>query len=262
MSGRCDARPELPDQRRSLEIRLPALPCRGGEGLAERLFTPLGWSVAATAIPLDPAVPAWGDSRYVDLRLTGVLRLADALNHLYVLLPVLDDAKHYWVSSEEVDKLIRAGEGWLGEHPDRELITARYLLHQRTLVRTAVGRLAEIDDTEPEALDNAVPGDAGPQALENVVPGDAEQPRRPVRPVRLVDSRHEAVIGVLRAAGAAGSSTLAAARGRCCGRSPPTRPSARSSERTSHPGHWSSRPGGWNACQTGSGTGSGWCSRR
>ena len=66
-------------------------------------------------MPLEPA--SWGDSAYVDLRLTGTVRLADALNHLYVLLPVLDDAKHYWVSTDEVDKLIRAGAGWLAGHP-------------------------------------------------------------------------------------------------------------------------------------------------
>jgi SAM-dependent methyltransferase len=164
MTGRCDARPGLADRRLPLDIHIPALACRGGAAVAERLFAPLGWSVRATPIPLDPTVPAWGESRYVDLELTGRLRLADALHHLYVLLPVLDDAKHYWVSTDEVDKLVRAGHGWLHAHPERELITQRYLAHQRSLVLTAVGRLAEIDDTEPEALDNAVPDDGEPPA--------------------------------------------------------------------------------------------------
>lgn len=132
-------------------------------------------------------MPRWGDSRYVELRLTGELRLADALNHLYVLLPVLDDAKHYWVSPDEVDKLVRAGEGWLRSHPDRELITRRYLSHRRALVATAVGRLAEVDDAEPEALDNAVPDDEA-----------AEVPPRPP----LVEQRMAAVVAALRAAGA------------------------------------------------------------
>ncbi len=68
-------------------------------------------------VPLDPQVPHWGDSHFLDLRLHGAVRLADALNHLYVLLPVLDDAKHYWVTTDEVDKLVRAGAGWLHTHP-------------------------------------------------------------------------------------------------------------------------------------------------
>ena len=128
LTGRCDARPELAAERIPLTIRVPALRCRGGETLAHRVFAPLGWSLDARSQPLRPA--EWGDSPYLDLRLTGELRLADALNHLYVLLPVLDDAKHYWVSTEEVDKLIRAGGDWLAGHPEKELITRRYLSHQ------------------------------------------------------------------------------------------------------------------------------------
>ncbi|MGQ0777256.1 MAG: 3' terminal RNA ribose 2'-O-methyltransferase Hen1 [Pseudonocardiales bacterium] len=188
MAGRCDARPELAGRELPLEIHLPSLPCHGGAEMAQRVFAPLGWTVHAAPIPLDPQIPRWGDSRYVDLRLTGTTRLADALNHLYVLLPVLDNAKHYWVSTDEVDKLIRAGTGWLHAHPDRDLITARYLAHQRELVRTAVGRLAEVDDTDPEALDNAVPTDDS----------GGESQRR----VRLAELRQGAVVAALRAAGA------------------------------------------------------------
>jgi 3' terminal RNA ribose 2'-O-methyltransferase Hen1 len=120
--------------------------------------------------------------------LKGELRLAEALNHLYVLLPVLDDAKHYWVSPEEVEKLIRAGAGWLADHPDRELITRRYLSHRAALVRTAVARLAEVDDTEPEQIDNAT--------------DSAEVGDEPDRPVPLAHQRQGAVLAVLRAAGA------------------------------------------------------------
>ena len=85
------------------------------------------------------------------LTLTGRTRLADALNQLYVLLPVLDDAKHYWMAPDEVDKLIRAGEGWLGAHPDRAAITRRYLANRRALVRAALGRLADAEDA-PDAV--------------------------------------------------------------------------------------------------------------
>ena len=161
LTGRCDARPDLAASPIPLTIRVPALRCRGardGAALAHRAFTPLGWSVDAQRQPLQPA--EWGDSPYLDLRLTGELRLADALNHLYVLLPVLDDAKHYWVSTEEVDKLIRAGGDWLAGHPEKELITRRYLSHQQRLARSALARLAEADETAPEELDNAVPQEA------------------------------------------------------------------------------------------------------
>lgn len=187
MTGRCTARPDLAAGAVPLEINVPALPCRGGPALAEKLFTPMGWTVTATAVPADPEVPGWGDSRYVELRLTGVVRLADALHHLYVMLPVLDDSKHYWVGTDEVEKLIRAGAGWLSVHPERELIMARYLAHRRELVTSAVGRLAEIDDLDSDVLDNAVP---------------AESDDAPQRLPTQVEHRHAAVLAGLHSAGA------------------------------------------------------------
>ena len=157
LTGRCDARPELASSPIPLEIRYP--PCAAAAART--------WRTASSSRSAGPrqrkASPSsrteWGASPYLDLRLTGEVRLADALNHLYVLLPVLDDAKHYWVSTEEVDKLIRAGGDWLAGHPHKQLITTRYLSHRRALTRSALARLAEADDTEPEALDNAVTED-------------------------------------------------------------------------------------------------------
>ena len=100
-----------------LEIAVPALRCRGGAELAERLFEPLGWTVEATPCRWTRRFPSGATQPLRRLALTGELRLADALNQLYVLLPVLDDAKHYWVAPDEVDKLLRAGEGWLADAP-------------------------------------------------------------------------------------------------------------------------------------------------
>jgi len=184
LTGRCDARPALAAEPIPLELHVPALRCRGGGALAQRVFAPLGWAVEAHSHPLTPR--EWGDSPYLGLRLTGELRLADALNHLYVLLPVLDDAKHYWVSTEEVDKLIRAGGDWLAGHPEKELITRRYLSHQKRLTRSALARLAEADDAEPEDLDNAVPEEAA-----------EETPDKP-----LAVQRREAILAVLHERGA------------------------------------------------------------
>lgn len=152
-SGRCDSRQQLADSPIPLEIRIPVLPCRGGAEIARRVFEPLGWTVTAVPIPLDESVAAWGDSRYLRLELTGVLRLADALNQLHVLLPVLDESKHYWQGPDEVDKLLRSGDGWLANHPDATLITRRYLGRRSALTRTALARLAELGDELEEALE-------------------------------------------------------------------------------------------------------------
>lgn len=190
----CTARPELPDAPRPLRIEVPALPARGGADLVRRLFEPLGWTVTAEPVPLDTEFPDWGDSRYIRLTLEAQeLTLAEALRHLYVLLPVLDDAKHYWVSPDEVDKLLRVGDGWLAGHPERELITRRYLSHRWSLTRQAkerleLVRLAEADDSEVEDLDNAV---------------EPEAEEEEERPTPLAVQRREAILGVLRASGAA-----------------------------------------------------------
>ncbi|WP_240643900.1 3' terminal RNA ribose 2'-O-methyltransferase Hen1 [Antribacter gilvus] len=193
LAGTCTARPELAATAIPLEVRVPALPAQG-DAVVRMLFEPLGWSVSTESVPLDPTVPAWGDSRYLDVTLTGELRLADALNHLYVLLPVLDGSKHYWVSTDEVDKLVRAGEGWLGTHPEKAFIARRYLAHQRELTRSALARLAEVDDAVPEALDNALE----PGAIEV----EATAPEMPDRPIPLHELRRGAVLAALRASGA------------------------------------------------------------
>ncbi|MFE9999967.1 3' terminal RNA ribose 2'-O-methyltransferase Hen1 [Streptomyces avermitilis] len=193
MKGTCAARPDLPARPLPLRIEVPALPARGGPDIVRALFEPLGWTVTAQPVALDTAFPEWGDSRYVGLVLESAeLTLAEALRHLYVLLPVLDDAKHYWVASDEVDKLLRAGEGWLPDHPEHKLITSRYLARRWSLTRQAMERLelvrlAEADDSEVEEIDNAVDESA-----------DTEE-----KPVPLAVRRRDAIIAALQASGAA-----------------------------------------------------------
>ncbi|GGY69705.1 hypothetical protein GCM10010300_11110 [Streptomyces olivaceoviridis] len=189
----CDARPERAAAPLPLRVEVPALPARGGAGLVHRLFAPLGWTVTADPVPLDTAFPEWGDSRYVRLVLeSDRLTLAEALRHLYVLLPVLDDAKHYWVSADEVDKLLRAGEGWLAGHPEQQLITSRYLSRRWSLTRQArerleLVRLAEADDSEVEDIDNAV----------------AEETEAEEKPTPLAEQRRAAILTALHASDAA-----------------------------------------------------------
>jgi 3' terminal RNA ribose 2'-O-methyltransferase Hen1 len=145
MAGTCAARPDLLGVPLPLEIHVPAVPDEGDTALVARLFEPLGWQVAVGVGPLDPAVPAWGDSTYADVRLTGTFTVADALRHLYVLLPALDGGKHYWVGPDEVDKLVRSAGEWLGGHPERDWILRRSLAHRREYVADAVERLGVVE---------------------------------------------------------------------------------------------------------------------
>lgn len=143
LNGASRERPELAQTAIPLIAQLTALPCRGGEALLRRLFEPLGYIITAERYPLDPIFTVWGESAYFTVTLEAVTRLQELLAHLYVLIPVLDDDKHYYVDKEEVEKLLRHGEGWLKTHPERDLITRRYLRHQKSLTRAALDRLTE-----------------------------------------------------------------------------------------------------------------------
>ncbi len=185
LGGRSRERQELADAPIPLEARLPAVPARGAERLVRALFEPLGYEVEITRHPLAADLPAWGASPYHDLTLRTVTRLGDLLRHLTVLIPVLDDDKHYWVGSDEVDKLLDRGEGWLEGHPLRDLIVQRYLRHQRSLAREALTRLSD-GDPPPAAADDE--GRSGEARLE--------------APLSLDELRREAVLAALHRLGA------------------------------------------------------------
>lgn len=155
LGGRCNDRPELVETILPLQAKIAALPCRGGEGMLRRLFEPLGYEVTATSQLLDEVFPEWGPSDYFTVTLTAECTLKDLLAHLYVLVPVLDDEKHYWITKDEVDKLLRHGGDWLGAHPERELIVRRYLKYQRSLADEALARLVEDEQVDPDVAEEA-----------------------------------------------------------------------------------------------------------
>ncbi|HTV49370.1 MAG TPA: 3' terminal RNA ribose 2'-O-methyltransferase Hen1 [Phycisphaerae bacterium] len=152
LGGRSKDRAELVEQILPLTVRIATLPCRGGETFLRKLFDPLGYTISTEAHALDPMFPTWGNSRYYTVTMQAQKRLQDLLSHLYVLIPVLDDDKHYWVGQDEVEKLLRHGEGWLGSHPEREQIVSRYLKRQKNLTRQALDQLLEEDQTDPDSV--------------------------------------------------------------------------------------------------------------
>jgi 3' terminal RNA ribose 2'-O-methyltransferase Hen1 len=188
LSGRCRDKPELADLPLPLAARVGVLRCRGGEDFARRLFEPLGYQVQPTRLPLDERFAEWGESPYFSVELTAAAKLVDLLSHLYVLIPVLDDSKHYWIGTDEVEKLLRHGEHWLATHPEREAIAFRYLRYRGALAREALARLPT-DETQPDADEDEIEDKNAPEE-------PAEQP------LRLNEQRLEAVIAALKACGA------------------------------------------------------------
>jgi 3' terminal RNA ribose 2'-O-methyltransferase Hen1 len=199
MGGRSKHRQELAETPIPVEARVVPLPARGGGApLVERLFRPLGYDVVSASVEMDPAHLEWGDSPYLEMQLTGRARVADLLNHLFVLIPVLDNSKHYFIGEDEVAKLLRKGEGWLDQHPERELIVSRYLKGFKSLVRAAHCGLDETVETEE--AEESLARDAAEEALE--------------KPIRLNDQRMARVTEVLKGLGAASIVDLGCGEGR------------------------------------------------
>lgn len=157
LAGKSRYRPELAATPIPLEAKIAVLPSRGGEAFLRSLFEPLGYEVTLVPLPLDDQFPEWGASAYFSVTLRGVQTIQQLLQHLYVLIPVMDDNKHYWVGDDEVEKLLRHAGTWLGDHPQKERIANRYLKHRRSLVRDALSRLVAEEEVEATEAESTLP---------------------------------------------------------------------------------------------------------
>ncbi|MDQ3101181.1 MAG: 3' terminal RNA ribose 2'-O-methyltransferase Hen1 [Bacteroidota bacterium] len=148
LNGRCKDKPELVEQALPFEVTLDVLGApKGGELLIRKFFEPLGYSVELERLPLSARFPEWGDSRYFRFKAAITAPLQAVLSHFYVLIPALDSNKHYYIGEQEIEILLKKGEGWLKGHPEREQITRRYLRDLKGLTRRAIEQLS-IGETE------------------------------------------------------------------------------------------------------------------
>jgi 3' terminal RNA ribose 2'-O-methyltransferase Hen1 len=186
LKGDCREMPELAGTKMPLHVKIAVLPSRGGEAILHRLFEPLGYQVSAQRHALDEQFPDWGESPYYTVELTRETLLSELLTHLYVLVPVLDNQKHYFIGREEVEKLLRRGKGWLKDHPERTMIARRYLKYRSSLAREALTRLEENEppDTEDTTFER--------KELEETLESSAN----------LNEERLGSVLAVLKSAGA------------------------------------------------------------
>ncbi len=184
LNGVCKEKPELAQSAIPLQIQLEGVPCN--EEFARNLFEPLGYEVQVEKFALDEKSPDWGEAPFVRLQLAVTKKLSEMLSHLYVLLPVLDGDKHYYIGDQEVEKLLHRGAGWLENHPAQNLIVSRYLKRQKRLVFAALEKLAPEVEAETDL-------DAQEEKIEAVVAEKA---------VPLHQTRIDAVLEVLKSSGA------------------------------------------------------------
>ena len=102
LGERTTTRPDLVAADLPFSATIGPVRVRGGLGVINRLFDPLGYDVTA-----DPVVTTDGSPSHMwMLTIAATIQLQTLLSHLYVLVPVLDDDKHYWVSEDEIETLL------------------------------------------------------------------------------------------------------------------------------------------------------------
>lgn len=150
MNGRCDARLELAGKKLSLSATVHSLRVGEDRSFVEDVFSPLGYEVSYGVKELDCRFPGWGDSPYIDLTIKGRVRLSELLRHLYVLIPVFDGQKHYYMNRDEIDKILLHGKGWLDDHPERDRIIRRYFGQAKSYAREVIIRLDGREEVLPD----------------------------------------------------------------------------------------------------------------
>ena len=201
MNGSCKEHPEFIDMPLALTAKISVLPApRGGELLIKRLFEPLGYTVEAERHLLDTQFSEWGYGKYFTLTLKNTLSLKELLSHLYVLIPVLDNEKHYFITQNEVEKLLQKGKGWLEQHPEREIIVSRYLINLKSLVRSAFEVLQAVEDGIIPDTDNEAEQDELTKIEDTAA---AHTQLQKVKKERLHDIRLKLVTEKLKQSGAA-----------------------------------------------------------
>lgn len=137
--------------------------------MLNRLFEPLGYEVFIELS--DQKAPAdikdKGSAQMITLK--GKTSLQTGLRQLFVLIPVLDDYKHYYIDEKEVEKINRYGEGWLENHPERSYILEKALRFKAVY--------QQFEQTERKTKDSA----------------------QPVKPVRLNEQRYETIVSYVNA---------------------------------------------------------------
>ena len=195
LNGACKEHPELVDTPMPLVANIPGLPSRQGTQFIRNLSEPLGYKVHTDTPPVDSQFTQWGESSHHDVTLSATTTVQQLLNHLYMLIPVLDNSKHYWVGKDEAKKLIQRGGAWLNDHPLKDIIFRRYLRYNRSLMHHAHELISQIDQETIATEEPASPEEAaiaGIDAPQNVNESDIE------KPIALSQARTTAVMDAIR----------------------------------------------------------------
>jgi len=185
MGGRSKDRQSMAEERLQLQATVVPVLCQGDEIFVKSLFEPLGYDCTVESLGSESV------NNLFSIRLSAMVRLADLLNHLYVLVPVLDNSKHWWVDEDEVEKLFSRASNWLCDHPMKELICRRSLKNRRDLSNKLLDLL-----NAHRSLHSGDSDDVNGSIVESDEADGADVAADP--PVRLHDQRIDRVAQLLK----------------------------------------------------------------
>ncbi len=187
LAGRAVERADRVEEAMPLEATLSAVHCPGGEAIVRKAFGPLGYEIHCRWHAVDDRFPDRGGPSVATVTLRGRVPVRDLLRHVFILAPVVDGSKHYYVGLDEVDKLIRHGEGWLAGHEHRDWVVLRYLRFRKALARRALSLLVADQAEADEDAEVAEEGLEAPARLnDRRLAGVLEALRDPAAEIRSV----------------------------------------------------------------------------
>lgn len=166
------------------------------DSVVEGLFAPLGYQVDIERGEADYSFQLKNRSTVRYVTLSGHQTVQYALRQLLLLIPVLDNYKHYYISEEEFDKLRRYGEGWLSAHPLRELIIRRTLRFTNLIEQFEQSDCDEIGIKKHIEKDTVQAQKDKHEQIQQPEQPHEEGKQQPT--VRLNELRYQAIMDVIR----------------------------------------------------------------
>ena len=195
-----------------LEVTFGPVASNLPDAVIESLFTALGYEADIERGAAEYTFDLKSRSSVRNIRVSGQATLQQMLRQLFILMPVLDDYKHYYIGTEEIDKLQRYGEGWLQDHPQQELIIKRALRFAPLIadyrklagdnVQKAAVNLLDTNTTDTDANTLQQPGNeqittgitASQQGEADTLSSSADVQETAVPPIRLNELRYQAIV--------------------------------------------------------------------
>ncbi|WP_433751362.1 3' terminal RNA ribose 2'-O-methyltransferase Hen1 [Paenibacillus amylolyticus] len=186
-----------------LELKFGPVASDLPDRVVEELFSSLGYAVSVERGELSYSFDLKNKSTVRHIILRGRNTVQHALRQLFLLIPVLDNYKHYFISEDEIDKIKRYGEGWLDAHPLKELIVKRTLRfaelirqyeRQEGALSASLGQVEGLGHTSDTAILENKAGHQEEGEQNQRVQSEQSEP-----PVRLNELRYRAITDVVAA---------------------------------------------------------------